>query len=237
MLFAPHLVNFPGSRDRSPQVDLQHRHHARTARARPCVANDPRIPDEVSYKAGYVNPVARPGQFHFSPALGHRDCRHASAGPRIGPGRSRLDQPDLPDRRPGGCPQRRRRPGARRPLPAPALVCHRRARSHSAGLRSARITAVVLARGTAQRSGLALLEPVAARRTAGRQARRLHRPGPGHDFSRGLAADGHGLLAFSDHPVRLRRKQSRSRRQRLVFSLSRSGRKPRSPILAARNSS
>jgi IPT/TIG domain-containing protein len=65
------------------------------------VSNDPRIPDEVSYRAGYVNPAP----LRIGPAVGHRDCGCSGAGPRIGAGRSGMDQAVVPGRRQRGCPQ------------------------------------------------------------------------------------------------------------------------------------
>jgi IPT/TIG domain len=55
------------------------------------VSNDPRIPDEVSYKAAC--------QLRFSAAVEYRDCGHAGAGPRIGAGGNCLDPAVVPGRR------------------------------------------------------------------------------------------------------------------------------------------
>ena len=70
------------------------------------VANDPRIPDEVSYKAGYVNPAPPPAGFGSARLWGIAiaDTRvpgHESAQVEVS-----VDPAVLPDRRQGSCPQR-----------------------------------------------------------------------------------------------------------------------------------
>lgn len=49
---------------------------------------DPRIPDDVSYKAGYVNPTPPAANFGSARRRGDCDCGRAGAGPRIGAGGS-----------------------------------------------------------------------------------------------------------------------------------------------------
>ena len=62
------------------------------------VVNDPRIPDEVSYKAGYVKPVAASLQLQLRPAVGNCDRGHTSTESRIRQGGSHVGSPDLPHR-------------------------------------------------------------------------------------------------------------------------------------------
>ena len=185
------------------------------------VSNDPRIPDEVSYKAGYVNPEPPPANFGSARLWGiaiadtrvpgHESAQVEVAWTRLS---CRVDGREVVLNDDGGQVRGglyRRQPwfgtDAHDPMP---LDRSRSATSHVGGA----------PRGTACGSGLAFLEPVSAGGAAGGQARRLHGSGPGQDFCRRLAANGHGLLAFSDCPVRIRREQSRSRRQQLVFSFS-----------------
>ncbi len=168
------------------------------------VTNDPRIPDEVSYKAGYVNPVRAPANFSSARLWGiaiadtrvpgHESAQVEVAWTRLTcriDGREVVLNDDSGQVR-GGLYQRQPWFASDAHDPIPLAYDPR---NHS----------VVLRRRPAQRSGVAFLEPVCARRAAGRQTRRLYRSGPGDDFSRSLAADGHGLLALSDDPVRLRR--------------------------------
>jgi hypothetical protein len=44
------------------------------------IANDPRVPDEVSYKTGYVNAVAPPRDLKSGATLGNRNRRHPRPG-------------------------------------------------------------------------------------------------------------------------------------------------------------
>src|SRR4029077_13206640 len=75
-------------------------------------------------------------------------------------------------------------------------------------------------RWTASRPSLAFLERFAPRRSTTRKPRRLHSQSPREDFSGSPFANGHGLLAFSNSPLRLRWQQPRSRRQQLVFPVA-----------------
>src|SRR5580658_819984 len=87
--------------------------------------NDPRIPDEVSYKAGYVNPIAPPRDFKSALLWGIANRGRAGARPRIRPGGNRLDPACLSRRWQGCDPERRRGQRSRRTVPASALVRHR----------------------------------------------------------------------------------------------------------------
>jgi hypothetical protein len=97
------------------------------------VSNDPRIPDEVSYKAGYENPTPPAANFGSARLWGIAiaDARapgQASAQVEVAWTRlsCRVDGREIVLNEDSG--------RAWRTLPAPALVWHGRARSHAADL-------------------------------------------------------------------------------------------------------
>jgi hypothetical protein len=98
------------------------------------VSNDPRIPDEVSYKAEYVNPAPRPANFGSARLWGIAIAGHAGAGPRIGAGRSGVDQAVMFGSTAGRLSSMMTGARCAGAFHAPAVVRHGRARSHAAGL-------------------------------------------------------------------------------------------------------
>ncbi len=181
------------------------------------VANDPRIPDEVSYKAGYVNPVPAPRGFNSAMLWGIAiaDTRvpgYESAKVEIAStqltcrvdGKDVILNDDAGNVR-GGLYRRYPWFGTDEHDPMPVT-------------RHAQNTLRAPRRPTS-RSRLAFLERLAAGRPSARQPRRLHRHSPRQRFPGRPAASRDGLLAHSDHRLRPRRKQSRSRSQQLVLSL------------------
>ena len=148
------------------------------------VTNDPRIPDEVSYKAGYVNPVRAPADFNSARLWGiaiadtrvpgHESAQVEVAWTRLTcqiDGREVVLNDDSGQVR-GGLYQRQ--PWFASDAHAPIPLAYD-PRNHS----------VVLAVGQPQRSGVALLEPVGAGCTAGRQASKVVPSGPGCMISPG----------------------------------------------------
>jgi hypothetical protein len=97
------------------------------------VSNDPRIPEEVSYKAGYVNPIPRPGGFESARLWGiaiadtrmpgSESAQVEVAWTRLS---CRVDGREVVLNDDGG--------QVSGGLHAPAVVCHGRARFHAAGL-------------------------------------------------------------------------------------------------------
>ncbi len=69
------------------------------------VSNDPRIPEEVSYKAGYVNPIPHPAGFESARLWGIAIADTRMPGSESAAGRSGLDLAILPGRRQRSCPQ------------------------------------------------------------------------------------------------------------------------------------
>ena len=206
------------------------------ARRRSWSQNDPRIPEEVSYKAGYVNPRAPPRWLQFGAAVGYCDRGHAGARRRIGAGRSGVDQAIVPDRR-----QRRLSSmmTAARCAEDSTGASHGLARTHTIPCRwhfdSTAHAAVLRVGQRTDRvwhfwspSPRAALPPG---KLEGCTVRARVRISAG-----ALLQIGMDYWLSHDGPLRPRRKQPRSRRQQLVFSFSRCGRKSLSPMSAARSS-
>ena len=68
------------------------------------VLNDPRIPDEVSYKGGVCECCTPAGGLWLGAAVGDCDCGYAGAGVRIRSGGSGLDSAVVPSGWERGCP-------------------------------------------------------------------------------------------------------------------------------------
>jgi hypothetical protein len=94
------------------------------------VTNDPRVPEEVSYKAGYVNPIRPPADFR-SAAVGNRHRGYSDHWIRIGENRNCFDAAHLPCRWQERNPERRHRCRSRWTLLARPVVCYRSTRPHA----------------------------------------------------------------------------------------------------------
>jgi hypothetical protein len=157
------------------------------------VSNDPRVPDEVSYKAGYVNAVPLPREFRSALLWGsHR--RQPRRRTRIGDSRNRLN----PTHMPGEWRRYRSQPGqwrgSRWTLPPRPMVRHGSARTNARDLRRYEPCGRTLSR-PAPRSRLAFLECLASGRAAIRQPRGLYRESPREGFVRSAPPNRDGLLA------------------------------------------
>jgi len=170
------------------------------------VSNDPRVPDGVGWRAGYVNPVPPPRGFNSVLLWGIAiaDTRlpgHQSAEVEIARTQlfCRVDGQEvvLNDDRGsvrGGLYLRQPWFGGNdysEPMPLAYDPPKPRRGAPSRGAYGPR---------------LALLECVLTSPASGRQTRRLHGQGPRQNFTRSFAAVGHGLLAFPYRTLgRLRR--------------------------------
>ena len=148
------------------------------------VSNDPRVPDEVSYKAGYVNPIPPPANFKSvllwgiaiadTRVPGHESARVEIASTKLTcrvDGKDVILNDDRGDVR-GGLYRREPWFGTDQHDPMPLIYDH--AQPHRC-----------VESRPKPRSRLAFLERVAASRTAHGQPRRLHRSKPASRFPPG----------------------------------------------------